>query len=169
MFYLFFYRHAKAEKVNGKSDFSRNLNKKGQRQAKEVGRLLQKYNHFPDIIISSSANRTIETTNVTTQGWNASSSSATINYKLDSLYGGDESMYFEEIYNAVEKNKGISSVMLVGHNPTISACVSTLLQKDVVMKTSALYIMSINAKTINKNFFQNLWNLEKMIRADIQL
>ena len=60
---IYFIRHAKAKKI-ADSDFIRELNNKGKEAAKLMSKRLKNRNITPDIIISSSANRTAKTAKI---------------------------------------------------------------------------------------------------------
>jgi phosphohistidine phosphatase len=115
---IYLLRHAKADKslIN---DVGRDLSGKGRRQAESIGQWMLESGIMPGWIISSSAKRTKSTAKIC---------SGQIGYQKsirfeDSLYDAGSGTYLDII--AALNNK-YDSVMMVGHNPAISAMVTIL-------------------------------------------
>jgi phosphohistidine phosphatase len=111
-------RHGEsADKQAGQTDFDRVLTGRGRHSILQLGQHLIAEKIFPDIILSSSAVRTQETTQTLTGIPEAPKSRIIFE---PALYLGLDDDYIEVIHK-VERPSGI--LMIVGHNPTISALV----------------------------------------------
>ena len=115
---LYLLRHAKAD--SGLSnDLGRDLTTQGRRQAESIGRWMSENGIMPDCIICSAAKRTKLTAKICSEraGYQRS-----IRFE-DGLYDACGDTYFDII---VALNNKYDSVMIVGHNPAISAVVTIL-------------------------------------------
>lgn len=118
---LILVRHAKSSWDNiNLTDIKRPLNKRGKRDAPNMGEILNKQGVTPDLIISSPADRALTTAKIIAEK---------INYPLSKIEIN------KNVYRAVYKNlykeiKDIdnkySKVMLVGHNPELTDFLSSL-------------------------------------------
>jgi phosphohistidine phosphatase len=106
---LYLVRHAKSDWETGQADFDRPLNKRGRRDAPEMGRRLKERGPLPELIVCSPAQRAVET--------------------LELLELGIETVFNEAIYEASagelldiiqQLDDGMESVMLIGHNPSMT-------------------------------------------------
>ena len=112
---LYLVRHAKSSWDHPElSDFERPLMKKGIRKSKPVIEYLQKKRISPDLFISSPAVRAIETARIFARGLGYSEEKIQINRKI---YDGHYDHILDIIYGT---SNNIDSLMLFGHNPTIS-------------------------------------------------
>lgn len=112
---LFLLRHAKTELIRYDiTDFDRNLKERGINDAQLISKKLLLRNSIPELIISSSANRAIQT---------ATLFAKTLEYQEDQivevsqLYDGMTTNDFLEQLSKYGDHK--NSIMIVGHNPTI--------------------------------------------------
>ena len=111
---LYLIRHSYAEGISEKPDFDRSLTLEGQSTIRALGRYLIKQDFDPDIILCSSSLRTTE---------------SAINL-VEELGMSDRIIEFKDvIYNASvrellttinEVSNDHRSVVLIGHNPTIT-------------------------------------------------
>ncbi len=118
-------RHAKAEdKAEPEHDIERNLTVEGIRDAGVMGERLYVMKISPDAIISSPANRAVQTAEV-------------IHDKINSR---KEIVTVEEIYNAKSStlfrimkkfNGNLKTVMLVGHNPSFNGLLAELCEANI--------------------------------------
>ncbi|MEM7345750.1 MAG: histidine phosphatase family protein [Chloroflexota bacterium] len=114
-------RHAKSDWGHpGLADFDRPLAKRGLQDAPRMGEVLAAYNAVPDQIISSTAKRAKETTNLVAEacGYRKSIQWA------DQFYGAtsdDLIAALRGLPNTVER------ALLVGHNPTMEETAADLL------------------------------------------
>ena len=111
-------RHAKAEQ-GGATDFERRLAERGRRDAAEVGRWLAARGVQPQQALVSAAVRTQQT-------WEAVAEGAGWDLEADL----DESLYAAGTEAALdllrEVDPGVTSVMVVGHNPTMASIAAVL-------------------------------------------
>ena len=113
-------RHAQAVGIgNYPSDFDRPLTDSGQKDIKKVSTYLKNSNIFPEYIICSSAKRTLETAKQIDKHLNNNSEID----KRDDLYGASVS----GIISLISKfNSEYSSIMIVGHNPTMTLTINKI-------------------------------------------
>ncbi|ERM82338.1 hypothetical protein P872_18235 [Rhodonellum psychrophilum GCM71 = DSM 17998] len=112
-------RHGEAESSRLKNgDFNRNLSEEGRSQVKRLSKLLKKNDFEIDLILSSSANRTKETTELISQETNVGS----IKFE-DGIYEAEQDELLKMI-NGLEEN--FDSVLLIGHNPGLSDLLSSI-------------------------------------------
>ena len=123
-------RHAKADK-SLMNDKGRDLSGNGRRQAESIGQWMSESGIMPDWIICSSAKRTKATAKICSEriGYHKS-----IRFE-DSLYHASDDIYLN-ILSAL--NDKYESVMMVGHNPAISALVTILTGVRLDMSPSML-------------------------------
>jgi phosphohistidine phosphatase len=111
-------RHAKAEQT-GATDFERRLAERGHADAAEAGRWLAAQGVEPELALVSAAVRTQET-------WEALAEGA--GWDLDPEL--DEGLYSAGTQTALDLvrdvDEGITSVIVVGHNPTMASLVAIL-------------------------------------------
>jgi phosphohistidine phosphatase len=113
---LYLLRHAKAvsDITNEGSDIDRELDAIGENEADEMGNWLNQAGIRPDMIYTSSAIRAMRTAQIVADKFGNHEGSLEMNAKL---YNTDEEAYLSEIQNA---DNGLQTLMIVGHNPTIS-------------------------------------------------
>ncbi len=106
-------RHAKSSWKNSKlSDHERPLNNRGKGDAPLLAERLRKISLIPDLLISSSAKRAIETANFFISAFEDIESSIVV----PSFYESSLEISYDIIHNIAESH---SIVFLVGHNPII--------------------------------------------------
>lgn len=108
-------RHAKSSwQDTGLRDSERPLNKRGERDAPEMGRRIKEHGIRPSLIVSSPATRAWTT---------ARSIAAEIGYPLEFLQRED-ALYLasvDEILDVIaSQDNGFNSLMVVGHNPGLT-------------------------------------------------
>lgn len=123
-------RHAKSS-YGGTADFERPLNEEGKKDAPLMGSFVSKSNSVPDQIISSTAKRARQTTELL-------NGILALNSKLiswnEDLYYGNASAYMKAVQHT---GQNVDTVMLVGHNPSIEESISLL------VADSSAYITSV--------------------------
>jgi phosphohistidine phosphatase len=125
-------RHAKSSwKFPNLSDHERPLNKRGKRDAPRIGKLIKYESMLPNLILSSTARRAIETAEAVTD---ESGYMGTI-FQSRRLYHGGPDDYIDEVKNL---SNDISSIMVVGHNPGLEELVETLSGKYEILPTATL-------------------------------
>lgn len=111
-------RHAKAEQT-GATDFERHLSERGHGDAAEAGRWLVARGVEPELALVSAAVRTQETWDSLVQGagWD-------LDPELDEgLYSAGTQVALD-LLRAIDD--GITSVVMVGHNPTMASLAAIL-------------------------------------------
>ncbi|RPA69095.1 phosphohistidine phosphatase SixA [Cyclobacteriaceae bacterium YHN15] len=122
---LFLLRHAEAEFVTGPGgDISRELSIRGQSQISRLAKLLKKNQIEFDSVLSSNAKRTQQSTEIVTQWVSAKK----IHFLME-LYEADPHQMLS-IINQVGWE--VDNLLVVGHNPTISALVSYLTEQEFI-------------------------------------
>ena len=117
-------RHAKAEHESS-TDESRRLSKRGRRDARAAGVLLAEHGDMPALVLVSTAQRTRDTWDAVLDGMRSASEGS-----QESEAWFDRSLYDSgppavvELLCAVENT--VPSVLVIGHNPTISVVASAL-------------------------------------------
>jgi phosphohistidine phosphatase len=134
---LLLMRHAKSDwDADYGLDHDRPLNERGLRSARLMGRVLADEGLVPDLIISSTAVRARRTAELAIEAgdWEAE-------LVLDrSLYEEGPRAVLEAGASAPD----VSSVMLVGHQPTWSMLVSALTGERADMKTAAVAVIELD-------------------------
>lgn len=109
---LLLLRHGKSDwDVDYGGDHERPLAARGRSSAKLIGRFLEQVNSTPDLIVTSSAVRALETARIAAEagGWK---------HRLlptEALYGASP---LEVVALIAQQASDIERLMLVGHNPT---------------------------------------------------
>ena len=134
---LLILRHAKSSwKDDGLPDHDRPLNKRGERDAPRVGKLLLEQGLIPDLIISSTAKRARKTAKMVAKGCGYARK---IQLTPD-FYLAPAGVYIE-VLNGLPVD--YSQVMVVGHNPGMEELVGRLTRKPEAMPTAALAHVSL--------------------------
>ncbi|WP_421919871.1 SixA phosphatase family protein [Marinifilum sp.] len=112
---LFLVRHAKTELIRYDiTDFQRNLKERGINDSNLIAKKLLLKEAIPELMISSTANRAIQTARLFAENFNYQQEFIV---RLDELYEGFTT---QEFLDMVEKHAKIhESVMIFGHNPSI--------------------------------------------------
>lgn len=141
---LLLIRHAKSSWDNANlRDIDRPLNKRGERDAPFMAKLLAKNNIRPELIISSPAIRALTTAKIFAHHLNYPSQNIDQPSKLYSATTGD----LLEIVNSIEES--IKTVFVFGHNPELTSFSNYL---------SGKYIDNIPTCGIVKLYFKITWN-----------
>lgn len=106
---LIIMRHAEADW--GMDDFNRSLTKRGHGQAPQAGRWLLENGHVPEMLISSAALRTRQTTTWVSEGLGEKAPTASLDKKL---YNAPAHRLISAINGAPES---VRSLMIVAHLP----------------------------------------------------
>lgn len=134
---LLLMRHAKSSwKDSDLPDFDRPLNKRGEKDAPRMGKLIKKEKLFPDLILSSPAVRAKATTLAVVDK---------IDYDdevvyLDSLYLGEPENYFRAL---LELSDDVDRVLVVGHNPGLETVLQIMCGKVESLPTGAIAYLQI--------------------------
>ena len=123
---IFLLRHAKSDwSTLGQQDFERPLAKRGINDALLISQYIQDKKHSVDAVFCSSAVRTKETFDLCAHSFNFSIEKATY---LDELYFGSVDKAIKLIKG---QNNDLSSVLLVGHNPTMHILLEEITGKTI--------------------------------------
>ncbi len=116
MKYIIFLRHGKAEKYAfDKVDFVRNLSSRGINNCELISDVLKKSGIIPNVIITSPANRTLQTAQIFAENLGFNPAKIIARQNLYDYVGiGDIQNLLEE------QNDQHSTLMIVGHNPWIT-------------------------------------------------
>ena len=121
-FHLYIMRHAKSDwSVPGQDDHERPINKRGQKNAKQLGQWMQSNNYIPQKIISSTAVRAKQTIELVCKQFRDKDLNKIIYDKM--LYLASPDTLIELIQ--LHKNE-VDSIMLVAHNPGLEQLVHFL-------------------------------------------
>lgn len=152
---LYLVRHAKSSwKYPKLDDFERPLNKRGRKNTPLMGKILKKIKVFPDIVISSPANRAAMTARIIADK---------IKYPLDKI------RYSETLYefstNAVmhfieQLDNTLKKVMVVGHNPAITDMANYFGGEPISnIPTCGIYCVNLDISSWGK-IFENCGKLK---------
>ncbi|HUO87960.1 MAG TPA: histidine phosphatase family protein [Rhizomicrobium sp.] len=124
---LLLLRHAKAVPAgSGIDDHGRELTARGRDDTAKIGRYVEKEGYAPNLILSSTSQRTMETV----EGMAGELSSAPRVDHLEALYLAEPEVILSVIRLAPDKMK---RVMVVGHNPGLEH-LATLLAREPVKR-----------------------------------
>lgn len=134
MKYILLLRHAKSSHSNsGLKDFDRPLAPRGKKDAPRMGQFVRNIEFLPDVIISSTAKRAAQTTELFAEA--AGIDENIIQWNRD-LYYGSAKHYLQAIQSL---EKECQTAMLVGHNPKIEESIRSLCGNgSLQMPTGAL-------------------------------
>jgi phosphohistidine phosphatase len=125
-------RHAKSSWDHlGLSDRERPLNKRGKRQAPEMGKLIYAENLTPDLILSSPARRACKTAEAVAKNCGYDGEIE----QIDDFYPGEPADYLRVLS---ELPDGVRRVMVVGHNPGLEELLWVLGGENRTLSTAAL-------------------------------
>lgn len=129
---LLILRHAKSSwKFPDLSDHDRPLNRRGKRDAPEMGRVLKDKQLVPDLIVSSTATRAKDTAVAVANrsGYKGKK------IKNESLYAAEPAAYLKVIR---ELDDDYERVLIVGHNPGVEELIETLTGEIHIIPTCTL-------------------------------
>ena len=120
---LFLVRHAKSDRDGLGAmleDIDRPLNERGYNNAHLMSNILKEKKHLPDMIITSPAIRALTTALIFARNFKYSPKNIMIE---EGIYHGTTENYIKAVQKAGDSYR---SVMLFGHNPTITAACNHL-------------------------------------------
>ena len=155
---IFLLRHAKSDWNNlGEQDFDRSLAKRGIQDASTISNYVKKNNHLIEKVLCSSSKRTKQTFDYCSDGFNFPIENAEY---LDDLYFGDTDKIIRLIQNI---NESISSILIVGHNPTLHLLIENLTDESI-LKFSTCNLAIISFKDKWKNLSSHKCKLKSLLR-----
>jgi phosphohistidine phosphatase len=141
---LFLLRHAKAENgIAGSPDFDRTLNDRGRKEAQAVGTFIQKQNLVIDLVLSSSAKRARETTELV-----LASANLNVDVRYDQRIHEAGPLRLLKVVSQIEEDR--SSVLLVGHNPGMEELLRLLTDRVEHLATGTLAKIDLKAARWNQ-------------------
>jgi phosphohistidine phosphatase len=129
---LILMRHAHA--AQGDDDFARPLSERGQKQAEVVGGDLAELALVPDRVVCSSALRARRTAEIVAALLPFSGEIV----KSDLLYDASMMDYFNAIQSTADT---ANTLLLVGHNPSVSEVLMALYQREVELPPAGYEIL----------------------------
>lgn len=144
-FHLYIMRHAKSDWSGPETaDHERPINKRGQKNAKQIGQWMKTNNYIPQKIMCSTAIRAKQTIELVTEQIEVSSEN--IDY--------DKSLYLAAPDTLIEliqlyKND-VSSLMLVAHNPGLEQLINFLSKQEDEYKSMTTANLAIFEFTDNQ-------------------
>ncbi|WP_394676568.1 SixA phosphatase family protein [uncultured Sphingobacterium sp.] len=138
---LYIIRHAKAETIPGINDFDRALTSDGIQHAKQVAAKLSAKLTLDEnsIVISSPANRAMQTTRIFLDVMGSSS----FDIQIEETIYECTYKHLLSIINAIPDH--INHVLLFGHNPTLTDFVEYLTRKSAYLRTSSCAEIKLDA------------------------
>ncbi|KUG08126.1 SixA phosphatase family protein [Solirubrum puertoriconensis] len=138
---LYLMRHAKSSwNFDGLSDKERPLNSRGRADAPHMGQALASRNIQPDLLVSSPAVRALSTAALVAKELNYPPDSIQV---IPGIYEADAERLFDIITELPDE---ASSVLLVGHNPTLTDTVNMLSTRSLNdMPTAAVVCLHFHA------------------------
>lgn len=114
---LYLVRHAKAIKRDKPvPDFERSLRKRGRREARRVAQYVKQHGPLPDVMISSPAQRAIETARLFAETFDYPIADITTDETIYAFEGSDDTLL--HIVQALEPSQ--QTALMVGHDPLLS-------------------------------------------------
>ncbi len=140
---LYLIRHAQAEEAGNSRmlrDFDRDLTSRGVMQSARMGKYMHDNDMIADILVSSSANRTMQTAKIIAEQLKIDPDNIV---QDENLYGNGPRGYLSCLNNLKERT---NSLAIVGHNPDISFFAEYLVRDDIQgsMKKATLIIMEFD-------------------------
>lgn len=133
---LYLLRHAKSSWEDSYlEDFHRPLNNRGKNQIKVMKDFISKNKIEPELILCSTASRTILTYN--------------------GIFSGNETIFMDNLYHATSQeimdiiknvDKDINSLLIIGHNPGLNEFASELVGYQSNIQTCSLLEIEISIK-----------------------
>lgn len=138
---LYLLRHGQAQPYGSHHhDFDRELTAQGRLEIAQIAQWMKSEGHNPHRVVASNAIRTIQSAEIAAGIFETPINNFWGEIKL---YNAEVEEYLHEIHSQPES---IPSIMMVGHNPTISDLAMFLTGKDVGLSTGGLAIISQDSK-----------------------
>jgi phosphohistidine phosphatase len=137
---LLLMRHAKSSWKDSKlPDHERPLNKRGSKDAPEMGKLLFKAELVPQVILCSSAKRARLTAEAVVE---QSNFRGEVTY-LDSFYLAEPETYLKGLQDLPDE---IERVMVIGHNPGLEGLLQILCRRVESLPTASIAYLALPIK-----------------------
>ena len=136
---LYLLRHAKAgPPAAGLRDHDRELTGRGRREAAALGARYAGGGELPDLVISSTAARAVQTAELWSK---AAGLPELVIVRRGGIYLAEPEAVLRLVHGLDEAPR---RVMLVGHNPTFSELASSLSRRFIALPTCAMVVLSID-------------------------
>ena len=147
-------RHAKAEQGDFDiSDFERKLTSKGRSDADMAAKTLLKKVKKLDLIITSSAKRTLKTAKIVAENYQIDKNKI---LSINEIYEAGADSYIQVLRSLNDEK--VNTAMIVGHNPTIGAMASILSGNEIIeFKPSSFAVFNLTIET---------WKMFRVIKAE---
>lgn len=111
----------------GETDFDRKLSNSGIEEALYAGSFLRTISFLPEVALTSPALRCTQTLQLVQQAYGRSF----LTQEIPQLYNSSRDDYLE----ILNQNKNFSSILLVGHNPTLEELLAGMIGSDLAYRT----------------------------------
>ena len=135
---LLLMRHSKAASPEGVADHERPLADRGLKDAPPAGRWIAERGLLPDLVLASDSLRTRQTTELVLRGMAAGE--VDVDY-LPELYSTSVHQLMHLVAGTAED---VTTLLVVGHEPTMSATVQVMCGSPVSFPTSAVAALEID-------------------------
>ncbi len=136
-----FIRHTKASNDSRyKTDFDREISERGIEKISNLANVLLAKKIFPELIICSPSVRTTQTAELLIKSLNLLKTKLIFEKKL---YTGSSSDYLNSLY---AYDDSLNSIMIIGHNPSISEAAFEFDSSIEMMKTAQICHFEINCE-----------------------
>jgi len=159
---LWVLRHAKSDWSRALPDFDRDLNERGLRNARALSDWLRGQDDLPQRIVTSSAVRAARTAEA------ARAACPNVQYVADiRIYHGDAETMLRVVR---EVEESIQSLLIAGHNPSITHLVNALADRAVidVLPTCGLARFSVNCPWRELDFGYAQFDLLRTPKGGVQ-
>jgi len=131
-------RHSHAAAEHSCPDFKRQLTAAGVELAKATGLLLCELSIVPDLIVTSSAVRTMTTAQTIAEQFETTTAVSS----CDDLYQAGAFDYLPAIHASAVT--GTESIMVIGHNPAVGTLISALSGQRLSVPPATLGVYSVD-------------------------
>ncbi|WP_432534612.1 SixA phosphatase family protein [Kineococcus arenarius] len=134
-------RHAKADTPPGLQDIARPLTERGRADAAAAGRWLSEHVDAPDLLVTSPARRTEETTARLLDAWG-----------VEPAVVDEERVYEASVGDLLRLVRGLDTdrpeavVVLVGHNPGLSDLAEVLTGQVQQLRTAGIAVLDVSGE-----------------------
>jgi phosphohistidine phosphatase len=151
---LILMRHAKAEQCNfDVSDFDRKLTDKGKQDAHLAAKEILKKIKNLDLIITSSAKRTLKTAKIIAENFEIDKNKI---HSINEIYEAASDAYVH-VLRSLNDDK-VKTVIVIGHNPTIGAMAAILSGNEISeFKPSSFAVFNLPIDT---------WKMFRIAKAE---
>jgi len=130
-------RHAKSDWTQNEPDKLRPLNPRGRAAAPKMAIWLRDSKFWPDVLLCSTATRTIETWQLMNDTIGANKTQVEF---MDELYLAHELVIYQTLCDQWSRRHDCKTLMVLGHNPGMENLVSMLAGVPLEMPTAAVAV-----------------------------